>query len=191
MLASRETGRTALPLSTSGRRVRVDALCLLPRGHDVRFALHLHRIFVGKRPALPGNLDGRGDAFITRRILQAVAWDIYWTQDPCMFVMGRLENEKLFGTPALLQARGHAIVRHLVAYLQHRAMFQWTFLADMNRGMWSRDFDDPDDIAFADRPRLTARSLAATRCGASSRVAGATRRSATWSSVFADRPRYT
>jgi hypothetical protein len=108
-----------------------------------------------------------------------------------MFVMGRLENEKLFGTPALLQARGHAIVRHLVAYLQHRAMFQWTFLADMNRGMWSRDFDDPDDIAFADRPRLTARSLAATRCGASSRVAGATRRSATWSSVFADRPRYT
>jgi hypothetical protein len=82
-----------------------------------------------------------------------------------MFVMGRLENEKLFGTPALLQARWHAIVRHPVAYLQHRATFQWMFLADMNLGMWSRDFDDPDEIAFADRPRLTARSLATTRYG--------------------------
>jgi hypothetical protein len=51
------------------------------------------------------DLNGRGDGFITRGGLQAVAWDIYWTQDPCMLVMGRLENEKLFGTPVLLQAR--------------------------------------------------------------------------------------
>jgi len=95
-------------------------------------------------------------ALITRGCYKPVAWDIYWTQAPCMFVMERLENEKLFGTPALLQAWWHAIVRHPLAYLQHRATFQWTFLADVNLAMWSRDFDNPDKIAFADKPRLMA-----------------------------------
>jgi hypothetical protein len=104
----------------------------------------------------PGSWTDEESALITRGCYKPVGWDIYWTQNPCMFVMERLENEKLFGTSALARAWRHAIVRHPMAYLQHRAIFQWTFLADMSLAMWSRDLDDPDKIAFADKPRLMA-----------------------------------
>jgi hypothetical protein len=104
----------------------------------------------------PGTWSAQESALIVRGCYKPIAWDIYWTQEPCMFVMERLENEKLFGTPALTQAWWRAIVSHPLAYLQHRATFQWTFLAGTNLAMWSRDFDDPDKIAFADKPRLMA-----------------------------------
>src|SRR5262249_24323083 len=60
------------------------------------------------------------------------------------------------GTSALTQAWWQAVVGHSVAYLQHRATFQWTFLSGRNLAMWSRDFEDPDKILFADSPRLMA-----------------------------------
>ena len=50
-------------------------------------------------------------ALISRGCYKPIAWDIYWTQQPCMFVMERLEGEKLFGTPALADAWRRAIIR--------------------------------------------------------------------------------
>jgi hypothetical protein len=111
--------------------------------------------FAGEN-VFPGNWNDRESALITSGCYQPIAWDVYWTQDPCMFVMERLENEKLFGSPALTTAWWHAIVAHPLAYLSHRATFQWAFLAGTNLALWSRDFDDPDKIAYADNPRLMA-----------------------------------
>lgn len=104
----------------------------------------------------PGVWTKEEDALIRYGCYKPVAWDIYWTQEPCMFVVALLEGQELFGTPALPQAWRRATAEHPLAYLQHRATFQWSFLADKNLAMWSRAFDDPDKIAFADNPRLMA-----------------------------------
>jgi hypothetical protein len=105
----------------------------------------------------PGTWNANETRLITEGCYKPLAWDIYWTQEPCMFVMERLEHDKLFGTPALAEAWKGAIAKHPVAYLQHRATFMATFLAGSdNTTMWSRDLDDPDKIIFADKPRLMA-----------------------------------
>jgi hypothetical protein len=85
-----------------------------------------------------------------------IAWDIYWTQEPCLFVMENLEGSNLFGTPAMPQAWLRAVTAHPLAYLEHRLAVEWMFLAGKNLALWSRDLDDPDKIIFADRPRLMA-----------------------------------
>ena len=46
----------------------------------------------------PGRWVKEEDALIRQGCYKPVAWDIYWTQEPCMFVMERLEGQKLFGT---------------------------------------------------------------------------------------------
>jgi hypothetical protein len=103
----------------------------------------------------PGTWNANETRLITEGCYKPLAWDIYWTQEPCMFVMERLEHDNLFGTPALAEAWKSAIAKHPVAYLQHRATFMATFLAGSdNTTMWSRDLDDPDKIIFADKPRL-------------------------------------
>jgi hypothetical protein len=104
----------------------------------------------------PGNWTQDEDRRIRLGCYKPVQWDIYWTQEPCMFVMALLEGQELFGTQALPQAWRRAIVEHPLAYLQHRATFQWAFLTDENLAMWSRAFDNPDKIVFADNPRLMA-----------------------------------
>jgi hypothetical protein len=83
-----------------------------------------------------------------------IAWDVYWTQEPCRFVMDRLEAEKIFSAPELTQAWTTAILAHPFAYLRHRATFMWAFLAGDNLTMWTLDLDDTSKIAFADNPRL-------------------------------------
>jgi hypothetical protein len=104
----------------------------------------------------PGTWTKGESALIARGCYKPTQWDIYWTQQPCMFVMQKLESEKLFGAPALARAWWHAIVSHPVAYLEHRATFQWTFLTGKSLALWTRDLDDPDKIIFADKPRLMA-----------------------------------
>jgi hypothetical protein len=104
----------------------------------------------------PGPWSPDETALITGHCYQPIAWDVYWTQEPCMFVMGRLEREKLFASPALTDAWKRAIVSHPIAYLAHRATFMWTFLTGANLTMWTRDLDDPSKIIFADNPRLMA-----------------------------------
>jgi hypothetical protein len=111
-----------------------------------------------KQNVFPGSWTAEEAALITHNCYQPLAWDIYWTQEPCMFVMEHLEKrDKIFASPALTDAWEHAIVSHPVAYLAHRATFMWTFLfGGENMTMWTRDLDDASKIIFADNPRLMA-----------------------------------
>jgi hypothetical protein len=104
----------------------------------------------------PGTWTADETALITHGCYQPIAWDIYWTQEPCLFVMEHLEHNKLFASPALTDAWNRAIVSYPTAYLQHRATFMWTFLTGANLTMWTRDLDDASKIIFADNPRLMA-----------------------------------
>ncbi|HEY6024798.1 MAG TPA: hypothetical protein VIV34_11570 [Pseudolabrys sp.] len=84
-------------------------------------------------------------------------WDIYWRLEPCEFVMHKLEKEEhLFGTAAVTSAWASAILRHPIAYLEHRSAFMWNFLAGSNLTMWVTDVDDPAKTLFADRPAFVA-----------------------------------
>ena len=109
-----------------------------------------------KENVFPGPWTSDETKLITEGCYQPIAWDIYWTQQPCLFVMARLEHEKLFASPALTDAWTHAIASHPLAYIQHRAAFMWTFLTGANLTMWTRDLDDTSKIIFADNPRLMA-----------------------------------
>jgi hypothetical protein len=83
-------------------------------------------------------------------------WDLYWRLEPCEFVMHRLEGDKIFGTPVVTDAWLHAIARHPLAYLEHRAAFMWNFLANENLTIWTADIDHPSKAVFADRPAFNA-----------------------------------
>lgn len=109
-----------------------------------------------KENMFPGTWTAEETRLITEECYKPIAWDIYWTQEPCLFVMARLEGEKIFGSPALADAWKNAIMHHPLAYVQHRAIFMWTFLADANLTMWTLDLDDISKTAFADNPRLMA-----------------------------------
>jgi hypothetical protein len=88
---------------------------------------------------------------------QPTEWDIYWRLEPCEFVMHKIEKEKgLFGTPAIPKAWLLAIVRHPIAYLEHRSAFMWNFLAGSNLTMWVADIEHPPQRIFLDRPGFTA-----------------------------------
>ncbi len=79
-------------------------------------------------------------------------WDLYWRLEPCEFVMHKLEkDEKLFGTPAISNAWMNAILRHPVAYLEHRGSFMWNFLAGSNFTMWLFDIERNNQKVFQDR----------------------------------------
>jgi hypothetical protein len=83
---------------------------------------------------------------------QPTQWDIYWRLEPCDFVMGKIEREKgLFGTSAIPRAWLLAVLRHPLAYLQHRLAFMWNFLAADNLTMWLADVEHPTQRVFADR----------------------------------------
>ena len=58
-------------------------------------------------------------------------WDYYWHIAPCDFVMRRLErkDDKVFGTPRLVEAWRNAVLSDPIAYLKHRATFMRTFLS--------------------------------------------------------------
>jgi len=58
-------------------------------------------------------------------------WDYYWHIAPCDFVMRRLErkDDKIFGTPRLVEAWRNAVLSDPIAYLKHRATFMRSFLS--------------------------------------------------------------
>lgn len=91
-------------------------------------------------------------ALVTDHCYSPELWDVYWTREPCRFVMARLEGEKIFGSPLLVDAWRRAVVQHPAAYLQHRLAFMATFLAGANRTLWTQDLDDPARTVLADRP---------------------------------------
>jgi len=83
-------------------------------------------------------------------------WNVYWNGD-CKFAMSRLESEpKIFGTPALSRAWLEAIVKHPIAYLQHRLSFFRAFLLDSHLTMWTADIENPPKTMFEDRPAFKA-----------------------------------
>jgi hypothetical protein len=81
---------------------------------------------------------------------QPTDWDIYWTRQPCLFVMKKLEGEKLFGSPALRQAWLHALAAHPLAYLEHRAAVSGNFLFGRTLTMFTIDIAHPGRVVFAD-----------------------------------------
>lgn len=111
-----------------------------------------------KDNVFPGSWTADETKLITDGCYEPLAWDIYWTQQPCQFVMEHLEKrDKIFATSILTEAWSHALLRHPIAYLEHRTDFMATFLFGIwNLTMFTRDLDDADKIAFADNPRLMA-----------------------------------
>jgi hypothetical protein len=89
-------------------------------------------------------------AMLTGSCYKPTDWDIYWTRQPCLFVMKKLEGEHLFGTPALLEAWLRALASHPLAYLEHRGAVAWNFLFAETLTMWTVDIAHPDQIVFAD-----------------------------------------
>jgi len=97
------------------------------------------------------------NSMLLDKCYQPTLWDIYWRLEPCDFVMRKVEREKgLFGTPAISKAWLQAILRHPVAYLQHRSAFMWNFLAADNLTMWTADIERPTQKVFVDRNAFNA-----------------------------------
>ena len=109
-----------------------------------------------KDNTFPGSWSAEETRLITEGCYKPIAWDIYWTQEPCKFVMARVEGDKMFGTPVLADAWKRAIMTHPIAYLQHRLAFMRAFLADASLTMWTMDLDDTSKTAFSDNPQLMA-----------------------------------
>jgi len=88
---------------------------------------------------------------------QPTEWDIYWRLEPCQFVMQKIEHERgLFGTSAIPKAWLSAILRHPLAYLEHRSAFMWNFLGGSNLTMWIADVEHPSENVFPGRVAFTA-----------------------------------
>src|SRR5205807_373440 len=84
------------------------------------------------------------NAMLVGPCYRAGDWDDYWTRQPCLFVMKKLDGEKLFGSPALRQAWLHALAAHPLAYLEHRAavVYMATFIpvgvaGDFRYALWA------------------------------------------------------
>jgi hypothetical protein len=83
---------------------------------------------------------------------QPTQWDIYWRLEPCDFVMRKIEREeKLFGTPTIMENWARSVMHHPLAYFQHRAAFMWNFLGRQNLTMWITDVEHATEIVFPDR----------------------------------------
>jgi hypothetical protein len=95
-------------------------------------------------------------ALLSEHCYEPSDWGVFWNYGPCQFVMRRLVDEKRFGTSALADDWRRAVIKHPIAYLQHRAAFMQTFLFDMNTVMWTLDIENPPRKVFADRPAFTA-----------------------------------
>jgi hypothetical protein len=113
--------------------------------------------YFSKENQFPVSWSEAENALLLNSCYQPTQWDIYWRLEPCDFVMRKVEREaKLFGTSALSDAWARAILRHPLAYLEHRAAFMWNFLAGNNITMWLADVERPTQNVFADRPAFAA-----------------------------------
>jgi hypothetical protein len=95
-----------------------------------------------KQNQFPVSWNARETALLTQSCYRPAPWNVYWNAEPCRFVMDRLEGEKIFGSPALVDAWMRAVTANPLAYLRHRAAFMWTFLAESNLTIWTQDLDD-------------------------------------------------
>ena len=110
-----------------------------------------------KENQFPVDWSDSENALLLNTCYQPTQWDIYWRLEPCDFVMRKVEREKgLFGTSAVSKAWLSAMLRHPLAYLQHRVAFMWNFLAADNLTMWLADVEHPTEQVFSDRPAFLA-----------------------------------
>jgi hypothetical protein len=101
----------------------------------------------------PVTWNERDTALLLKGCYRPTEWDLYWRLEPCKFVMHKIETEeKLFGTPVITKAWASAIVRHPIAYLEHRTSFMWNLLSGSNLTMWVADIEKPNETVFPDRP---------------------------------------
>jgi hypothetical protein len=128
---------------------------------DAKHENQLHAIFVFDLGGIthftgvnqfPVTWSAAESEMVTGSCYKPTDWDIYWTSDPCRFVMAKLDDAKLFGSPALTEAWLRALAAHPLAYLEHRAAVMANFLARQNLTMWTIDIAHPDQIVFADNP---------------------------------------
>ncbi|MFY9687687.1 MAG: hypothetical protein WAJ88_17950 [Pseudolabrys sp.] len=106
-----------------------------------------------KENQFPVTWNERDTALLLNGCYRPTEWDLYWRLEPCKFVMHKIETEeKLFGTPVIPQAWARAIVRHPIAYLEHRASFMWNFLGGSNLTMWVANIERPSETVFPERP---------------------------------------
>ena len=101
------------------------------------YALHAIMVFdlggissFAKQNLFPGLWTPAETALIIDTCYHPTAWDIYWTIEPCIFVMEHLERQGLFTSPLIVEAWWHAIAAHPIDYLHHRAAYFLTFLTD-------------------------------------------------------------
>jgi hypothetical protein len=105
-----------------------------------------------KENQFPVTWNERDTALLLNGCYRPTEWDLYWRLEPCKFVMHKIEaEEKLFGTSAITNAWASAIVRHPIAYLEHRASFMWNLLSGSNLTMWVADIEKSDQAVFPDR----------------------------------------
>jgi hypothetical protein len=105
-----------------------------------------------KENQFPVSWNERDTALLLNGCYRPTEWDLYWRLEPCKFVMHKIETEeKLFGTPVITKAWVSAIVRHPIAYLEHRASFMWNLLSGSNLTMWIADIETPNETVFPDR----------------------------------------
>jgi len=73
-------------------------------------------------------------------------WDAYFSFSTCSFVMERLgdEQDRIFGTDRLRETWQRAILTHPLAYLHHRLLFTWNFLALSNQVLPEIDWSGAD-----------------------------------------------
>jgi hypothetical protein len=90
------------------------------------------------------------NALLVGPCYRAGDWDDYWTRQPCLFVMKKLDGEKLFGSPALTQAWLRAVLGHPLAYLEHRFAVSANFLFTRTLTMFTTDIAHPDRTVFPD-----------------------------------------
>jgi hypothetical protein len=106
----------------------------------------------------PVDWSPRETALLTDTCYKPTLWDIYWTLEPCKFVMARLErkDDMIFGTHRLVDAWIAAVARHPLAYLEHRLAVLWTFLVEPNLTLELFKLDHPETLPIAHNPYFMA-----------------------------------
>lgn len=90
------------------------------------------------------------EAMLIGPCYQPTDWDIYWTRQPCLFVMNKLDGENLFGSAALAEAWVRSVLSHPLAYLEHRLAVTGNFLFARTLTMWTLDIAHPAQTVLAD-----------------------------------------
>ena len=112
--------------------------------------------YFAKQNQFPVTWTAEQDKQLSDDCYRPEAWDYYWRIEPCSFVMTRLEADKIFGSPVLVDAWRRAVLAHPLAYLRHRIAVMGQFLFGENLTMWTIDIEHPDQTVFADNPWFVA-----------------------------------